>query len=150
IAQQPKASLTEDLPGHFADDAVDRINEAVVGTNRVVRDVEIGLLGKAVALDEEWDRLGGERLAAMDDLGKGRTKERRPDLLPAFTRWLAERPWMLAAERGNVGIVINRPEFRPPEEDDLGFRGEEQAYRVLQRTWPVAWGTERCRHPVEG
>ena len=66
IFQQGHASLADHALSRFGDDAVHTADLAGLDAHRIVRDVEVGLFGKSVALDFEEQVLRPERFAGAD------------------------------------------------------------------------------------
>lgn len=55
---------------------------------------------------------------------------------------------MFVADRGRVGVIVERHELRSPEENDLRLRLEQQADRGAQGWRPVAGRPKRRVRPL--
>jgi len=71
-----------------------------------------------------------------------------PHLAPALAGGTTERPGMLRAEHGRVGVVVDRDELRAPEEDHLSPGWQQDADRTPEALWPRLHGAKRGRGPV--
>ena len=118
--------------------------------HRIVRDVEIGVFGEAVALEREEQILAPERLAGADDVGEQPVQHAVPDFTPRVAAGQPERLRMLRAEDGTVGVVVEDDELRAPEQDDLGLRRQQHAERAAQTLRPGVRIAGRRLRPIEG
>jgi hypothetical protein len=149
VAQCCEPALADDAPGRLADDAEDAADLAGFVAHRVVRNVEVGFLDVAVALDDEQQVRCPERIARVHDAGQ-QWLQHVPQLTPAFPAGQAQHPRVLAAEHRSVRVVVNGDEIGPPEEHDLGPRRQQVADAATQALRPVVDGTERRRRPILG
>src|SRR5262249_60739881 len=112
----------ETAAGPLAEETKGPPAPAALVAHGIVGDIEVGLLGIAVSLDDERVVLGLERLAAPHDAGEERL-EHAPDLGPALAGGAPQRPRVLRREDRPGGVVVQGDQIRPPAEDDLGPPG---------------------------
>src|SRR6185436_6506940 len=95
----------EHAPGRLAHDAEHAADPAALVAHGVVGDVEVRLLGEAVT-DQVEGMIGGSKgLPCLDDAGEERPQD-VPDLGPYLAAGPTEHGAVLAAEHGNVGVVV--------------------------------------------
>ena len=108
----------------------------------------IGLLGIAVALQEEHETLVPGCHAGVEHLLDART-DFVPDFAPDFAGRTPQGPGVFLAQRHPaVGVVIKEGEVRAPTHPHGIARSEENADYGLQALGPRHLRTERSPRPV--
>ena len=149
IPQQRHATRAHDTVRGLGDDAVHATNAAGFHAHGVIRDVEIGLFEKPMALDHEQEILCPERLACADDAGEQVVQHGVPDLPPCFPSRPAERVRMLGPEDRAIGVIVKDGELGSPEQNNLRFRRQQHADNAAQALWPRLDRPERSFRPIE-
>ena len=150
IAQQPQPALTDHAPRRLADDAEHAVHAPGLVAHGIVRNVEGGLLGIAVALEKEGPVLRPESLTRSEHGIEQLLEPGRPELGPRFANGRPERRGVLAAEDGTVRVVVEGHEIGTPEHRDLGLRRKQMAERAPEALRPTVDGPERRLRPVQG
>ena len=128
---------THSMPDHLA---------AVVGQRRIGKGV-IGLFGIAAAFQEQQQAFVPGRLAGLQHLVDART-DVGPDFLPHLAGRRAQRPVVLDAQGGAVGVVVEEGEFLAPAHPHLIARGQKNAHHGAQALRPGFRRPERSLGPV--
>ncbi len=147
LPQDAEAPLTEHASSLLADDAEDPADAPVLDADRVVRDVEVRLLEEPLTPEEKGVILRPECLSRANHALEQRTED-VPHLAPALAGGTTERPRMLRAEHGCIGVVVDRDELRTPEKDDLRPGRQQDADGAPQALRPGLHGAEGGRRPV--
>src|SRR5262249_62103718 len=71
-----------------------------------------------------------------------------PDLAPDLRRRPPQRPWVLAANDGFVGIIVEIDQLLAPADPDRLLRGQHDADRGLQVGRPMLGRADRCAGPI--
>jgi hypothetical protein len=142
-----KRSFRDDAFGRLVDEAQDSLDGTMRIAHRRVGNVEIDRFGEAMPFDVEGTVFGGDGLAGLANRQQQRF-EIVPKLRPIFARRPAKSARMLVADRRGVGIVIQRNEFRTPEQHDLRVRRQHHGRGGLQRRRPPFRWSQRRAPPV--
>ncbi len=147
LAQQREPPLAQDADGVVGVGAEDPAGAALVVRHRAVGEGEVGLLGVAVAVHDEEERLVVGALVPLEG-GGGPGTDVVPDLPPHLARGLAQRARVLAAEDGPVRVVVEIGEpVAPPDEHRLAG-GEHDADGGLEGARPAVHRAEGRSGPV--
>ena len=93
--------------------------------DRAIGKREVGFFGEALSIDAEKLVLRPGRMAAPSALQH--RQDNLPDLRPRFLAARAEHGRVLAAHHRQVGVVVDKREVLPPEDDHGKAGGENDA-----------------------
>src|SRR4029453_17386054 len=148
VAQRGETTLAEHPARGLGYDAEDPAYLARLDPHRVVRDVEVGLLGEAMPVHVERMVRRVEGLTGHHDLLEKRPQH-VPDLAPHLPAGSAQHAGMLVTQHRNVGVVVELDPLRSPEHADLGLGGQQDADGAAKALWPRVDGPERRGRPVQ-
>ncbi len=149
LAQRTQAPLADHPIRLLGDGAEDPFDLAVVADQRAVGEGMIGLLGIAVALQEQHQGSVPGRLALLVD-GRQSALDVVPDLRPQLACGHGQGSRMLDAQRRPVGVVVEEVDVRTPAQPHFEPGGQQQAKRDLQSVGPCLRRTHGRGRPVVG
>jgi len=147
IAQCAQTPLADHLAGVLLNGREDAAYTAGFVADGAVRKGEIAFFRIAVPLQLQQKIVRPRRLAARHDAFHHGT-DNVPDLGPDLASRRSQGVWMLVANDGEAGVVIEHDEVIAPPDEDGETRAQAGGNRGLQRLWPLLERSERRFRPV--
>src|SRR5690349_8626693 len=121
ITQGDQTAIVDDAFAGFRHRAEDTAYFSEIVSNRTVRECEVTLFTRQIAVEDELQILRPGSLTAIEDAPE-HGADSVPNLAPTHPRWCAESPRMFRAEHRNVCIVVKNRQVAAPENDDRKTR----------------------------
>ena len=145
--QRAQPSVVDDLRGRLGRDDQQTGDAVGVVADRAVRVREEGLLGVAVASDQQT------LIGRLHGFAGEHTREERTDLVPNLGPGLAGAAaqcvgMLLASEDWSERVVVQLRVLRAPDEHHRELRGQHHLHQQLQLLGPVVDRSERSCLPL--